>query len=206
MGNKYIRERPLQEIIDKLMTPQEEEEEEKPEESKEDGDATAGISTPELRDPKDGQKSAMSNKRASRDTNVLKSKDGKPLEPAPSDQNLQQEGEEDEEEEKKEEEPKFLANDYLEKAEMQPPKDPYGNDTMHPDLIIANEVLYKIVEESLMKTLAWLLSEKINYGQKVQTEIKDLQDKSVEELDVNLRKQWPRKGRLEVEVFQERKA
>ena len=54
MGNKYIRERPLQEIIDKLMTPQEEEEEEKPEESKEDGDATAGISTPELKDPKDG--------------------------------------------------------------------------------------------------------------------------------------------------------
>ena len=89
---------------------------------------------------------------------------------------------------------------------MQPPKDPYGNDTMHPDLIISNEVLLKIVEDSLMKTLAWLLSEKINYGQKVQTEIKDLQDKSVEELDVNLRKQWPRKGRLEVEVFQERKA
>ena len=60
-----------------------------------------------------------------------------------------------------------MVNDYLEKAEMQPPKDPYGNDTMHPDLIIANEVLMKIVEESLMKTLSWLLSEKINYGQKV---------------------------------------
>ena len=84
---------------------------------------------------------------------------------------------------------------------MQPPKDPYGTDTMHPNLIIENENLYKIVEESLMKTLSWLLSEKINYGMKVQTEIKDLQDKSVEELDVNLRKQWPRKGRLEVEVF-----
>ena len=60
-----------------------------------------------------------------------------------------------------------MVNDYLEKAEMQPPKDPYGDDTMHPDLIIANEVLMKIVEESLMKTLSWLLSEKINYGQKV---------------------------------------
>ena len=111
------------------------------------------------------------------------------------------EGEEGEEEEKKEEEPKFLPNDYLDKAEMLPPKDPYGADTMHPDLIIANEALYKIVEDSLMKTLSWLLSEKINYGAKVQSEIKDLQDKSVEELDVNLRKQWPRKGRLEVEVF-----
>ena len=29
---------------------------------------------------------------------------------------------------------------------------------------------------------------------------------SVEELDENLRKQWPRKGRLEVEVYQERKS
>jgi len=57
------------------------------------------------------------------------------------------------------------------------------------------------LEESLLKTLKWLVSEKINYGQKIQTEIKDLQDKSVEELDINLRKQWPRKGRLEVEVF-----
>jgi len=28
----------------------------------------------------------------------------------------------------------------------------------------------------------------------------------VEELDENLRKQWPRKGRLEVEVYQERKS
>ena len=48
--------------------------------------------------------------------------------------------------------------------------------------------------------------EKGNYASKVQAEAKDLQDKSVEELDQNLRKQWPRKGRLEVEVFQERKA
>lgn len=163
MNNKYIRERPLQEIIEKLMTPQEEEEEEKAEEPKE-GEADPGISTPELKDPKDAKSSAMSNKRASRETNVLKSKDGKPLENAASDQNLLNEGEEGEEEEKKEEEPKFLTNDYLEKAEMQPPKDPYGNDTMHPDLIIAIDVLLNIVEESLMKTLSWLLSEKINYG------------------------------------------
>ena len=202
MGNKYIRERPLQEIIDNLMTPQEEEEEEKPDEPKED---EMPVSTPDLKDPKQDKASVLSNKRLSRDTNVKKSSDGKPLEVAASEANLD-ENEEGEGEEKKEEEPKFLANDYLEKAEMQPPKDPYGNDTMHPDLIIANDVLYKIVEDSLLKTLSWLLSEKINYGQKVQTEIKDLQDKSVEELDVNLRKQWPRKGRLEVEVFQERKA
>lgn len=33
-----------------------------------------------------------------------------------------------------------------------------------------------------------------------------MQDKSVEELDENLRKQWPRKGRLEVEIYQQRKS
>lgn len=36
--------------------------------------------------------------------------------------------------------------------------------------------------------------------------MRELQDRSVEELDENLRKQWPRKGRLEVEIFQQRKS
>ena len=80
----------------------------------------------------------------------------------------------EEEEEKKEEPIKFLENDYMEKAELSPPKDPFGNDTMHPDLIIENAALLKIVEDSLMKTMSWLLSEKINYGHKVQSEIKEL--------------------------------
>ena len=77
---------------------------------------------------------------------------------------------------------------------------------MHGDLIIPHASLLKIVQDSLTKTLAWLLTEKLNHGHKVQCEIKELQDKSVEELDQSLRKQWPRKGRLEVEVFQERKS
>ena len=66
---------------------------------------------------------------------------------------------------------------------MSPPKDPYGADTMHPDLIITHEKLLETVERTLTTTLNWLLSEKINYGHKVQGEIKELQDKSVEELD-----------------------
>ena len=84
---------------------------------------------------------------------------------------------------------------------MKPPKDPYGDDTMHPDLLIVSEKLQKIVENSLAKALTWIMVEKGNYAIKVQAEGKELQDKSVEELDQNLRKQWPRKGRLEVEVF-----
>ena len=67
-----------------------------------------------------------------------------------------------------------MANDYMEKAERTPPQDPYGNNTMHADLFIDNQGLHKILEDSLMKTLSWLLSEKINYGHKIQAEIKDL--------------------------------
>ena len=48
--------------------------------------------------------------------------------------------------------------------------------------------------------------EKKAYAIKVQREGKDLTDRSVDELDENLRKQWPRKGKLEVEVYQERKS
>ena len=95
---------------------------------------------------------------------MSKSKDGKLQESQEVLNADQLEGEEEGEGEQKEAEIKFLDNDYLEKAEMLPPKDPYGADTMHPDLIIGNENLYKIVEDSLMKTLSWLLSEKINYG------------------------------------------
>lgn len=40
-----------------------------------------------------------------------------------------------------------------------------------------------------------------NYARKVSREGKDLIDKNVDELDENLRKQWPRKGRLEVEIY-----
>lgn len=46
----------------------------------------------------------------------------------------------------------------------------------------------------------------MTYAKRVAREGKDLQDKNVDELDENLRKQWPRKGRLEVEVYQERKS
>ena len=46
------------------------------------------------------------------------------------------------------------------------------------------------------------MTEKQLYEQKTSQEVKELQDKSVEELDENLRKQWPRKGSLEVEIFQ----
>lgn len=85
---------------------------------------------------------------------------------------------------------------------MEPPHDPEGNMTMHPDLIIKALRIVEILENALQTCFTWLMSDKQLFEQKVIAEGKDLQDKSVEELDENLRKQWPRKGRLEVEIFQ----
>ena len=54
---------------------------------------------------------------------------------------------------------------------------------------------------ALNKVLEWLYIEKTTYAKRVNREGKDLIDKNVDELDENLRKQWPRKGKLEVEVY-----
>lgn len=98
-----------------------------------------------------------------------------------------------------------VENDYLTKAAMLPPKDPEGEDTMVPDLILSQQKIVSILEKALTTVLDWLIAEKATYNTKAKTEGKQLQDQSVEELDENLRKQWPRKGRLEVEIYQERK-
>ena len=175
MENEYIRERPLQEIIDKLMVPQEEEEEEKADEAAEAEDSAVERAASSAAEEK-GKASALSNKRQS----ISKDPPGKDSKTAVAAKNESQaeiaaDQEDGENEEEQKEEPiKFLENDYMEKAEMSPPKDPFGNDTMHPNLIIENAALLKIVEDSLLKTMSWLLAEKINYGHKVQAEIKDL--------------------------------
>ena len=94
----------------------------------------------------------------------------------------------------------------MEKATKLVPQDPDGTETIHPGLIISAEQITEILEQTMAKSHTWLLAEKQNHALKTVSEGKELQDKSVEELDENLRKQWPRKGRLEVEVYQERKA
>ena len=66
----------------------------------------------------------------------------------------------EEEEEEKDKEPKFLMNDYIEKAEKEVPQDPYGAETMHADLIIKAEQIFRILEGTLLKTLTWLMAEK----------------------------------------------
>ena len=117
-----------------------------------------------------------------------------------------EEGEEEKEEENPLEKPTVVENDYMDKAGMSPPQDPEGANCLIPDLILTKERLTEILEKALDVTLDWLIQEKQTYHQKCIDEGKALQDQSVEELDENLRKQWPRKGRLEVEIYQERKS
>ena len=208
-GNKYIRERPLEEIVDKLMLPPPEEEEDPPQEKAEQQESQPNL-TPAGKKEEDKRASQLKDKKAS----VASIKDAKeaakkPAAPAKEDARTKEQSpalsEADEEEKKEDEAPKFEPNDYMEKSEMRPPQDPYGNQTMVPDLVIDHAKILKMLEDALVKTMKWLMTDKENYNQKVVGEGKELCDKSVEELDQNLRKQWPRKGRLEVEVFQERK-
>lgn len=77
---------------------------------------------------------------------------------------------------------------------------------MVADLLITMDRCMDLLESGLQTVLTWINTEKQLYEQKVAIEVRDLQDKSVEELDENLRKQWPRKGRLEVEIYQQRKS
>lgn len=100
---------------------------------------------------------------------------------------------------------KFKENDFLEKAAMQPPLNPEGQTALHKDLMITLTEVTRIITNARDKCIDWLFDSKTQYQKKVQREGKDLTDKSVDELDENLRKQWPRKGRLEVEIYQERK-
>jgi hypothetical protein len=71
--------------------------------------------------------------------------------------------------------------------------------------MITKDEIISILSSARDKCIDWLFDSKTQYAKRVQREGKDLTDKNVDELDENLRKQWPRKGRLEVEIYQERK-
>ena len=52
----------------------------------------------------------------------------------------------------------------------------------------------------------WIVSHKTATKTFNEQESKDLIFNSIKELDENLREQWPWKGKLEVEIYQERKS
>ena len=72
--------------------------------------------------------------------------------------------------------------------------------TLVEDLVIKEERLVQIIKDGLNTVAEWIQNEMKRFNTKTKAEGKNLQDSSVDELDENLRKQWPRKGRLEVEV------
>ena len=130
MGNKYIRERPLEQIIDKLMTPQEDEDEKKEtveakvletESSKGSigkKNSTASVNRENNRSPepsREKQGSTLGSKKGS-----VSQKNATIANTITIDSSAPIEGE-DEDAEPKEEPIRFLPNDYLEKAEMTPP-------------------------------------------------------------------------------------
>ena len=99
------------------------------------------------------------------------------------------------------EKPRFKENDFMDKASIKPPEDPDGVQCLHKDMIISREEIMAILERARDKCIEWLCQWKNNYAKQVTRQGKDLIDKNIDELDENLRKQWPRKGRLEVEVY-----
>lgn len=215
MGQKLLYERSMSDIAEKLMKPAPSEEEE----NTQDADATqeegAGDATESGVDVRASGKSAQKELQGdAKDAkpSSAKSKEKRVGKQTPATEKTAEEptagdGEEEAEEEKKEE---WLAdvveNDFIEKASMLPPKDPEGDNVMVPDLILTKDRIVDILEKALEVVCDWLIEQKSIYNAKAKTEGKQLQDQSVEELDENLRKQWPRKGRLEVEVYQERKS
>jgi hypothetical protein len=171
-GNAYVRERPIAEIAENLMKPQEEEKE------------SSGSEDDEETKPLDEVIADIGKAKASPEPK------GKvnPKESAKNIPDVKSEVAEEEDVEEESSEPEFLPNDFMDKAEMLPPQDPDATQTLHENLIVSHDHIVKILTEGLMKTLVWLMAEKQTYQQKVQGEGKDLQDKSVEELDENLRK------------------
>ena len=94
------------------------------------------------------------------------------------------EGEEGEKEDTKEEE----RDEILEKISENPPRDPEGEQTLHPELIFSKEQLLEVVEGFFEKAVQWIFGHKRAYLAKNEREGKDLSDKSIAELDDNLRK------------------
>lgn len=124
MGNEYVRERTTDEIATKLMEMPKEEEDVTEEKAEENQQEAAAQETP-----------------AKAPEPVKAPEPAKAAEPAAAGEQV----EEVEDEEKPPEEPPFKPNDYLQKAEMEPPHDPQGNKTMHADLIIQKSRIMEIL-------------------------------------------------------------
>ena len=148
MGQKCIVERSLDDITEKLMQPAPSEEEENAQEG-------------------DGGSSARSHVSA-RSSSMR----GSQLEVGSA--KGSQEGEV--EEKPKEMEADVIENDFIEKANLLPPQDPAGEETLIPDLVLTKDQISAILEKALNTVLQWLMDEKGIYNSKARSEGKNLQD------------------------------
>jgi hypothetical protein len=105
-----------------------------------------------------------------------------------------------------EEQPKEVINPYLVNAQKFPPQDPDGNQILEEDLIIHHPKIKEFIEIFFGNMFSWIQSYKKDTLKEMKINNKELIDSNIDELDENLRKQWPRKGKLEVEIYQERKS
>ena len=87
-----------------------------------------------------------------------------------------------------------------------PPIDPDGTPVLEKDLVITHDQIKTFLDCFFGKMFDWISSYKIEVIDKMKGDNKELIDNNMIELDDNLRKQWPRKGKLEVEVYQDRKS
>lgn len=119
----------------------------------------------------------------------------------PQHKEVEGEGEGDDKDAQKE-----ALNPYLVNAQKSPPQDPDGNQILEEDLVIQHAKIKDFLEIFFDKMFNWIKEYKEDTLKIMKTNNKELIDSNIDELDDNLRKQWPRKGKLEVEVYQERKA
>ncbi len=85
------------------------------------------------------------------------------------------------------------------------PRDPDGELCVHEGLVMGVEEVEDFLDLKLTASMEWLFNFRMQKREALKVEIKNLVDDNVVELDENLRRHWPRKGKLEVEYYQERK-
>ena len=178
-GYKYLVKRTIEEIASELMIIKSDEPEPpKKEESEE-----------EKKETKPPETKPVDNKQAQQ-----------PPAPVPEQKKDEGEGEGDHPEEKE------VVNKYLENIRQMPPVDPDGDQVLVPNLLIQHNEIKGLLEIFFDKMFSWISKHKEEYFKQTKVKNKDIIDNNIIELDENLRAQWPRKGKLEVEVYQERKS
>lgn len=89
---------------------------------------------------------------------------------------------------------------------MRPPVDADGNQVLREGLLISKEDVEGMIHWAQQWMFLWIISHKTATKSFNEKESKELIFNSIKELDENLREQWPWKGKLEVEVYQEWKS